>query len=82
MLRRNSKNLSMHATVSIHDVMPHTLKGVRDLAALIPSSQKPKVLLLVVPGLEWPAEKLDELRYLCEAGFVIVFNSSTMCRFT
>lgn len=59
----------MHATVSIHDVMPHTLKGVHDLAALIPELQKPKVLLLVVPGLEWPAKEFDELRQLCGSGF-------------
>ena len=59
----------MHATVSIHDVMPHTLVGIKALAAQIPKQQKSKVLLLVVPGLEWSSEQLDELKKLCDDGF-------------
>ncbi len=59
----------MHATVSIHDVMPHTLAGIRALAALIPGRQKPKTLLLVVPGVDWSAKQIDELKQLCEDGF-------------
>ncbi len=59
----------MHATVSIHDVMPHTLSGVHALAELIPDQQKPKVLLLVVPGLEWSTKQLVALKQLCEEGF-------------
>ena len=59
----------MHATVSIHDVMPHTLNGIYALAELIPDRQKPKVLLLVVPGVEWSAEQIVTLKQLCEEGF-------------
>lgn len=59
----------MHATVSIHDVMPHTLDGVRALAALIPEQQKPKTLLLVVPGVRWSPMQIDTLKQFCDAGF-------------
>lgn len=59
----------MHATVSIHDVMPHTLDGIHALAGLIPDQQKPKVLLLVVPGVEWSSEQIATLKQLCEKGF-------------
>lgn len=60
----------MHATVSIHDVMPNTLAGVNALAELIPTPQKSKVLLLIVPGLEWSPEQLNTLRKLCDDGFL------------
>ena len=59
----------MHATVSIHDVMPHTLEGVHALAALIPVNQRPKTLLLIVPGLEWSAEQINTLKHLRDDGF-------------
>lgn len=59
----------MHAIVSIHDVMPHTLAGVNSLIALIPEQQKPKVLLLVVPGLDWSPEQIDTLKKLSDDGF-------------
>ena len=61
----------MHATVSIHDVMPHTLAGVNSLVKLIPEQQKPKVLLLVVPGLEWSSNQIDTLKKLCDDGFAL-----------
>ena len=61
----------MHATVSIHDVMPHTLAGVNSLVKLIPEQQKPKVLLLVVPGLEWSSDQIDTLKKLCDDGFAL-----------
>ena len=60
----------MHATVSIHDVMPHTLNGVNALAELIPARQRSKVLLLIVPGLDWSSEQLDTLKKLCADGFL------------
>jgi predicted deacetylase len=59
----------MHATVSIHDVMPHTLDGIHALAELIPDRHKSKVLLLVVPGVEWSTVQIDQLKQLCDAGF-------------
>jgi len=61
----------MHATVSIHDVMPHTLANVCALAELIPEQEKLKVLLLVVPGLEWLPESIDTLKKLCDKGFIL-----------
>ena len=61
----------MHATVSIHDVMPHTLPGVHSLVELIPEQQKPKALLLIVPGLEWSSEQMDALKQFRDDGFAI-----------
>ena len=59
----------MHATVTIHDVMPHTLEGVRALARLVPSDQRPKVALLVVPGVPWQADQIECIRQLNDSGF-------------
>ncbi len=61
----------MHATVSIHDVMPHTLSGVQSLVELIPEQQKSKVLLLIVPGLEWSSGQIDILKQFCDDGFAL-----------
>lgn len=59
----------MHATVSIHDVMPQTLPGINSLAELVPESHRPKVLLLIVPGLDWSPEQINTLKKLCDDGF-------------
>lgn len=59
----------MHATVTIHDVMPQTLEGVCALARLIPSDQRPKVALLVVPGLPWSISQIERIRQLNDSGF-------------
>lgn len=69
----------MHATVSIHDVMPNTLNGVHELAALIPEKQKPKTLLLVVPGLEWSPGQIDALKQLCDDGFSLAGHGWKHC---
>ena len=60
----------MHATVSIHDVMPHTLEGVRALIHHIPDEKRHKVLLLIVPGVEWTPEQIDKLKRFRDEGFL------------
>lgn len=61
----------MHAIVSIHDVMPTTLDGVCALAELIPNRYRPKVPLLVVPGMEWTTRDIDQLKQLSDSGFTL-----------
>ncbi|MEO1527250.1 MAG: polysaccharide deacetylase family protein [Planctomycetota bacterium] len=49
------------ALVSIHDVMPSTMGGVTELIERCRSNGIDKITLLVVPGLDWNDEDLDQL---------------------
>lgn len=51
----------MQALVSIHDVMPETLDRVEGLIQSIPSTARPGLILLVVPGRDWRPHQLARL---------------------
>lgn len=51
----------MQALVSIHDVMPQTLRRVDALIERLPSALHRGLVLLVVPGLDWRAEQIRQL---------------------
>lgn len=59
----------MRALVSIHDVMPNTLKKVCALIRWLEERQVQAVTLLVVPGLNWAPDQIDCLRELNKAGY-------------
>jgi len=59
----------MHALVTVHDVMPHTLEGVNKIVTLLQPYPHDKLCLLVVPGLDWKDEQLDMLRQWQSTGF-------------
>lgn len=59
----------MHALVSIHDVMPHTLDRVWLLTGKLAHLQPADVTLLVVPGLDWSGPQLDDLHGLAARGY-------------
>lgn len=57
------------AIVSIHDVEPGTLPQVLRIVDMLESREVRPVTLLVVPGMDWSARELDELRRLTERGY-------------
>lgn len=59
----------MHAIVSIHDVMPHTLDRVSELLQRMSHLSSRHITLLVVPGLDWTAAELDVLVGFEHAGY-------------
>lgn len=59
----------MHAIVSIHDVMPHTLPRVQELLAKMAHLEAPNITLLVVPGLAWQDAQLAALKQLEQQGY-------------
>ena len=50
------------ALLSVHDVMPRTLPAVEDTLELIESLGLVRPTLLIVPGLGWTSEQLEQLR--------------------
>lgn len=50
------------AHISIHDVAPDTLDRVRTMLSRLEASGVMRVMLLVIPGLEWSEEDLAQLR--------------------
>lgn len=61
----------MHALVSIHDVMPDTLSRVRNLLEAMSHLPSNAVTLLVVPGLNWQPEQVQELKQLQASGYIL-----------
>lgn len=56
--------------ISVHDVMPHTLSPVREIIESHLSNFTPAhIQLLVVPGLEWSAADIDQLRAWSAQGY-------------
>lgn len=55
--------------LSVHDVTPQTMAGVRRLLDQLSSIEPGKIQLLVVPGLNWNASELDQLQQWQQAGF-------------
>ena len=56
------------ALVSIHDVMPDTLPRVSGIVDLLHGRGAAAVTLLVVPGLPWRGDQVDQLRRWQERG--------------
>src|SRR5690606_35164525 len=52
----------MHALVSIHDLNPEQLPQIQQLVDCLPESAYPTVSLLVVPGLAWRPEHIQQLQ--------------------
>ena len=52
----------MKALISIHDVMPNTMTEVAEILEICFSLRIKRVTLLVVPGLDWQQEQVDQLR--------------------
>lgn len=57
------------AVASVHDVRPDSLGLVRELLALLRPHAGSKVALLIVPGLEWNAGAIDQLREWADEGY-------------
>ncbi len=57
------------ALLSVHDVMPRTLPAVEDTLELIESLGLVRPTLLIVPGLGWTSEQLEQLRAWAAAGY-------------
>ena len=54
--------------INVHDVMPETLPEVRPIVEAVERNGRGPATLLVVPGREWRASQLDELRRWRERG--------------
>jgi predicted deacetylase len=61
----------LQAIVSIHDVMPGTLEPVRRILDLLNEVGASPVTLLVVPGRDWSAPQIDQLRSWESAGCIL-----------
>ncbi|MDC0598295.1 polysaccharide deacetylase family protein [Gammaproteobacteria bacterium] len=61
----------MHALVSIHDVMPHTLDKVTMILQRLPETCRNRTLLLVVPGLNWSSGQVAQLKHWQEEGYIL-----------
>ncbi|MDJ0752415.1 MAG: polysaccharide deacetylase family protein [Ardenticatenaceae bacterium] len=59
----------MHAIVTVHDVMPHTMPEVADIIKRLWPFPRPQICLLVVPGRPWTVDQRDQLRRWQESGF-------------
>lgn len=55
-------NGDMHPIISVHDVTPETLARVSSILDLLARLSIPPVDLLVVPGRDWDANGLNQLR--------------------
>lgn len=60
------------ASISVHDVMPSTLRDVAEILSLLESHGIQPVPLLVVPGLGWTADQVAILRRWQDAGHELV----------
>lgn len=64
---------SMKSLVSIHDLMPDTLKRVTGICHRLAQLGVPndKLYLLVVPGLVWKPDQIDTLKALQHDGYLL-----------
>jgi len=67
----------MKSIVSIHDVMPHTMRNIEDILEKLPVNSCNNVYLLVVPGLAWSSEQLARLKGWQQRGFRIAGHGWT-----
>ncbi len=61
----------MKALVSIHDVMPETLDVVTEIIPRLPEPCLNNLVLLVVPGLDWNSDQIDQLRSWQRQGLIL-----------
>ena len=61
----------MKAIISMHDVMPHTLTKVHEFIDLFSPLDASSITLLVVPGLHWSGQQLDQLHSWQAQGFIL-----------
>ncbi|MBK1706404.1 polysaccharide deacetylase family protein [Halochromatium glycolicum] len=64
-----STESSLRALVSVHDLMPETMPAVRRTLKRLEHHGLAPVTLLVVPGLDWTASGIAELRQLQRDGY-------------
>lgn len=67
----------MHAIVSIHDVMPSTIDCVRRIIDRLPETCREELILLVVPGLDWRTDQIDQLRSWQQQGICLAGHGWT-----
>ncbi|MBX2858228.1 MAG: polysaccharide deacetylase family protein [Cellvibrionaceae bacterium] len=67
----------MHAIVTVHDVMPEVLGKIAHILQLIPAQHRSAVCLLVVPGLAWQSQQLEQLRQWQDQGFELAGHGWT-----
>lgn len=67
----------MKALVSIHDVMPDTLGQVCQIVGAMPVSIRDNLQLLVVPGLNWRDEQIQQLHQWQQQGMTLVGHGWT-----
>lgn len=65
------KHQPLNAIVSIHDVMPQTLKDIDGVLARLETLRVSPVTLLVVPGKNWKSWQLDWLRDQQQQGIIL-----------
>ncbi len=61
----------MKASVSIHDVMPHTMQNIKELIDICSQFGITKPTLLIVPNQDWSQNEIDELKKWQKQGFPI-----------
>lgn len=61
----------MRAVISIHDVMPETLHQVRSVLGELPEPCHENLTMLVVPGRQWSASGIEQLRYWQARGYTL-----------
>ncbi|MDF3129961.1 polysaccharide deacetylase family protein [Kiritimatiellaeota bacterium B1221] len=61
----------MKAHLSIHDVAPDTLPQVAGILDALGGRNGPRVMLLVIPGLDWQPAELSQLRIWVAEGHVL-----------
>lgn len=72
-VKRRDRGVAMTAVpaiISVHDVMPQTMDNVETLLSRwLPAVAPDRVVLLVVPGLDWQPRELDRLRTWQRQGY-------------
>ena len=65
------------AHISIHDVAPETLGLVERMLVFLKENGASQVMLLVIPGLPWSEEDVDQLRKWVDAGHLLAGHGRT-----
>lgn len=61
----------MRSIISIHDVSPANLSRVLNIIERMPTNCHKDLALLVIPGLDWQAAQIDELKQLQKQGMIL-----------
>lgn len=68
-MKNHGSRCQSAALVSVHDVMPETLPRVMDILRFLEKHRVFPATLLVVPGRDWTAGGIKELRALQDSGY-------------